>query len=385
MKIGIITLVSDNYGNKFQNYAVEQLLSEYGEVQTFKLAELYSDSLQQANLINKLSPKHLYNAIICRLMYCYDLNHTDKGVVYNFLYAKMHSKKLLKLQKKRSEHFDEFSNKNLHISKKVLNRDNTTKEWADQYDAFVCGSDQIWNPYYSTTSDLAFCSFAPEKTICISPSFGVSQIPEHRVNEYKLWLKNINSLSVREEAGQSIIKELTDRDAELLLDPTMALSFEKWISLCKEPKYHLPDKYILCYFLGKFDKKYKKQVNNFAKKHNLPVVMLFDIMSPEYYTYDPAEVLYSIKNAEYILTDSFHGTVFSILFHKNFYVFDRNEGGASMNSRLDTLLNKFNLSDRYISKKSNDIDASKWNSVSLILEKEREKTLVYINDCLRNG
>ncbi len=386
MKIGIITLVSDNYGNKFQNYAVEQIFSQHGEVETFKLDNLYvAPANSNGGVLKKLTPKHIKNALTYRLMYKYDLNRTDKGLLYNILFAQKNSTKLLELKKERSERFNEFSKKELHISPKILNRENTTKDWVDNYGCFVCGSDQIWNPTYATTSELAFCSFAPEKTICLSPSFGVSQIPDYRTYKFSRWLNNIPALSVREEAGQKIIKDLTGRDAEVLLDPTMLISIDEWNNLIKKPENNLPEKYVLCYFLGKFDKHYSKKVNDFAKKHNLPVVMLFDIMSPEYYTFDPAEVLYAIKNAEYVLTDSFHGSVFSILFHKNFYVFNRNEGGSSMNSRLETLLKKFNLKERFNLNDGTKIDIDTWEYADNILETEKAKAKEYITNILGNG
>lgn len=153
-------------------------------------------------------------------------------------------------------------------------------------------------------------------------------------------------MSVREEDGQKIIRELTGRNAEILLDPTMLLPQNQWNALSKKPHKELPEHYVVCYFLGMIDKKYNKIIQDFAKKVKLPIIMLFDISYPDYYVFDPNEVLYCIKNAEYVLTDSFHGSVFSILFKKNFYVFGRNEGKINMSSRLNTLLNTFDLNER---------------------------------------
>ena len=255
-----------------------------------------------------------------------------------------------------------------------MNQNNTTEDFTQQFDYFICGSDQIWNPSYKTTSALAFCSFAPEKTVCLSPSFGVSKIPDHRKEEYAKLLKDIYKLSTREEKGSEIIKELTNREAPVLLDPTMILPTEKWHDLCKKTKIELPEKYIACYFLGKIDKEYRRRIKKFAKENNLPIVMLFDITTPQYYTLDPAEVLHIIKNSQYVLTDSFHGSVFSILFHKNFCVFARNEGGSSMNSRLETLLLKFGI------KNTLDISQEEWGSVDNVIISEREKTKKYLEE-----
>lgn len=186
MKFGIVTLVSNNYGNKYQNYAVEQILSEYGEVETYGLENLYNKPTSAEKFkIKKLNPLYIKEVLISRLMYKYDINRVDYGIIHNLKYAKRNSKKLLMLQKKRCQRFKQFSDEELHISSALLNRNNITKAWVDSIDYFICGSDQIWNPNYATTSELAFCSFAPEKTICLSPSFGVSEIPTYRMEEYR--------------------------------------------------------------------------------------------------------------------------------------------------------------------------------------------------------
>lgn len=384
LKIGIITLVSDNYGNKYQNYAVEQLLSKYGEVETFRLEELYQiPSVAEKSFWKKLNPLYIKEVLISRLMYKFDLNQIAFGILHNYIYVKRHKQELIQLRNKRSERFHMFSDKYLHISEKKLNYDNATQEWADKFRWFICGSDQIWNPTYATTSKLAFCSFATEKTICFSPSFGVSEVPDYRKEEYSRWLKSIRELSVREEAGQKIIKELTGRNAVLLLDPTMILPKEKWEEIAHKPEAELPNRYIVVYFLGRVDKSYKNQIEKIAKEKALPLVTLFNVLTPEYYIMDPSEVLYTILHADYIITDSFHGTVFSILFHKNFTILSRKESGANMNSRIDTLVKKFNLEDRIDLGQLNIIDQQQWNKIDEILYEERIKAIKYLNSAFK--
>ena len=132
MKFGIITLVSDNYGNKYQNYAVEQILSEYGEVETYGLENLYNKPLSaEKSKIKKLNPLYIREVFISRLMYKYDINRVDYGIIHNLKYAKRNSKKLLTLKKKRSQRFRQFSDEKLHISSILLNRENITKDWIE--------------------------------------------------------------------------------------------------------------------------------------------------------------------------------------------------------------------------------------------------------------
>jgi exopolysaccharide biosynthesis predicted pyruvyltransferase EpsI len=165
----------------------------------------------------------------------------------------------------------------------------------------------------------------------------------------------------------------------------MLISIEEWVKLCRKPENNLPEKYIVCYFLGKIDRNYRKKIETFAKEKNLPIIKLLDITAPEYYSYDPAEVLYIIMHSKYVLTDSFHGTVFSILFHKQFYVFERTEGGASMNSRLETLIEKFGLEDCiHAMEKIHNISEEHWNRVDEILNVERKKTFLYIQKSIDN-
>lgn len=111
--------------------------------------------------------------------------------------------------------------------------------------------------------------------------------------------------------------------------------------------------------------------------------MLFDISYPDYYVFDPNEVLYCIKNAEYVLTDSFHGSVFSILFKKNFYVFGRNEGKINMSSRLNTLLNTFDLNERQYTGGVENISNNKWKEVEIILKKEINHANEFISQALK--
>lgn len=381
MKFGIITLVGDNYGNKYQNYAVEQLLKKHGDVETFSLekANKLPASFNKKKTINKLSPQYIKQFLNSRLMSRFDLNNTVHSIFYRLVYAFINKKNLIRLKKERSAAFKRYQDTFLNVSKRIISKENCSeKEWLNQYDCFFCGSDQIWNPTYATTSELAFLTFAKGKSVAIAPSFGLSVIPDCAVEDYKNWLNQISVLSVREVAGQKIIKNLTERHADVLLDPTMAIDVVEWRNCSKKPENPLPQKYLLCYFLGQVDKNYKKAIVNFAKQKNLEIVRLFDIESPKYYTYDPNEVLYSILNAEYVMTDSFHGSVFSILFKKNFFVFDRNEGGHSMSSRLDTLLSTFGLQDRKYGANFDDITQSQWYFTNEILKKERQHTNDYI-------
>lgn len=383
MKIGIVTLVSDNYGNKFQNYAVEQILHQYGDIETFQLAE-YPIKKSEMSLLSKLKFSYIRQVLVSRMMYKYDITNAQRSIIQNLLYVTRNKKNLLESQEARHKKFIEFQSKYLHVSNKILDKDNCSDlEWQNQYACFTVGSDQIWNPSYSTTTELAFLNFVKNRpTIAIAPSFGISEIPEKDQLNFQNWLNKITYLSVRENAGKNIIRNLTEREAEVLVDPTMVLQKEKWELLMQRPS-NLPKRYVLCYFLGMVDREYKQYIEIQAKNKGLEIVELFNIEKPEYYILDPSEVLYCIRHAEIVYTDSFHGTIFSILFQKQFLVFERNESGAKMNSRLDTLLSTFGLSGNTYdegAKRKKQVD---WCKVDAILTTERERFTTYLERCMK--
>lgn len=381
-KIGIITLVGDNYGNKFQNYAVEVLMKQYGNVETFRIEQCNNFIVEnERKITEKLKLSYIKQVLTSRLMYKYNINNTQRPLLSNLVYVLKNRKSIIKAQQERHNKFKNFNKKYLHISDVIISHNNMNDEWLKHYDYFVCGSDQIWNPGYTTTSDLAFLSFASrEKCIALSPSFGVSEIPESLHNMYCDGINGIEMLSVREEAGKKIIFDLTGRNAEVLVDPTMAIDVSEWEKIATKPEIELPDKYLLCYFLGKVDNKYRTIIKKIAEKNNLEIVSLFDIEHTEYYSLDPSEVLYCIKNATMVTTDSFHGTVFSILFHKDFTVFERNEGGLSMSSRLETLLKRFGLQSKlcYSSLNTEVID---WDVVDKCIISARNDYYEYFKKC----
>lgn len=199
----------------------------------------------------------------------------------------------------------------------------------------------------------------------------------------KIGLKNLKNISVREEKGAEIVKNLTSQKAEVCVDPTLLLSANEWDEIIKKPEKMPKGKYIFTYFLGKYSKKRKKYIYDFAKENNLEVVNLGRLQYLKYYYIDPSEFLYLLKNSEIVLTDSFHGSVFSIIYKKPFYIFEREENIKSMNSRIETLLNKFDLKERKIKNYSNKISLDcDYSKIDDILEKEKNKSMEFLKNSL---
>lgn len=237
-----------------------------------------------------------------------------------------------------------------------------------------------------------FLLFAPkEKRISYAASFGVPEIPENRKKHFSQWLMEMKAISVREQRGAEIVKELTGRTVPVVIDPTMLLSTEEWDEIACAPYWWLNQKeckgYVLLYFLGKMPTQIRNNVQKISKEKNLMIVNLMDENNMWYLT-SPAEFLYLVAHAELVYTDSFHATVFSILYHTPFITCKKYEKTPkdNMHSRLVTLLERFQYADRLVTEEDNYILSNPFEmnfaNVDHILEKERHKSACFLTKAL---
>lgn len=366
-KIGIMTLNGYyNYGNRLQNYALQESLKFLGFV--------------VETIINRRTPKK--TKFIKRI-------HNLGTNSYKEIYIKAYNKTWRKIRKKsivkRTENFKEFTLNYINETNYFISENNIPKNLSDRYDYFVTGSDQVWNPVNTLGSSIFFLTFAEKhKRIAYAPSFGVSEIKPEYKEKYKEWISEIPWLSVREDDGARIIKELTGRDAPVLVDPTLLLTKEKWLSIAKEAQNKPKGNYLLTYFLGGIPPKYKKQIKKIAKVNNLEVINLADIRDKETYRTGPSEFIDYINSCSVFCTDSFHGAVFSILFEKPFIVYERMGSTLSMFSRIETLLKKFKLESRKAEniKSNEDVFNIDFSHVPAILEAEKKKSYDFLKEAL---
>lgn len=345
MKIGIVTIDSVNYGNKLQNYALQHVLRDFGfEVETY----FYNTTIN--NIHNKI-----------KMMAC--------CIVRSKAYKFSSFRKLIK--------WSQFTFDTLYLNKDITN----------QYKYFIAGSDQIWNPLFSFNGIANFLTFVrPEKRISYAASFGVNHIPLEKKKDYIKWLSEIPNISVREETGADIVEELIGVRPQVVLDPTLLLTSAEWHKIAKKPSFKLPKKYALKYFLGNSDENVSTVQNYLSDEKGLNT---FDIralnkMGKEI-PVGPSEFLYLIENAECVITDSFHGSVFSILFKKPFVVFDRKDKEKDISSRIDSLCSMFKLNaNRYGDEKFDIENLMKldYSHVEAILLKEKEKSLSFLRKSL---
>lgn len=353
-RIGIVTIFdsSGNYGNKLQNYAVINMYSRFGlECKTLATEERAKvTSVIKSNLINTvrrvIKGKRRYNPYqICRLI--------------------------------KFEKFNKLLNVDYSLLKgKTLN-----------YDYFSVGSDQVWNPSFYKYDNrrknfylLTFCE--SHNKISFSPSFSINVMPLEWSNWFSKNLQSFKALSVREEAGAKIIKDLTGRDATVLVDPTMLLTKEEWRKVSKKPRGAMQG-YILTYFLSSKCDEAKEKLEKIRGDKEV-----YELLNPDdkvTRTAGPSEFLWLIDHAELILTDSFHACIFSFLFNKPFIVYDRNWNEGNMNSRLETLLSKFHLERKYAnSRLDNDIWEHNYSEGYKQLEIEREKAINFLKKALED-
>jgi len=305
---------------------------------------------------------------------------------------RMHHEYLANAEK-RDRKFDEFTNKYfVKVSKPIRNYEEL-QEYSHKFSDIIVGSDQMWLPSGLGTKFYNLL-FAPDECnkIAYASSFGVSTIPKNQIDKTRIYLDRIEHISVREKSGQKIVKELTDRDVPIILDPTMIVTRAQWDNSIQDKRI-IPDDYIFCYFLGN-NQSHRIEANKLSKKTGLKIVSLkhmdeyipsdeaFGDLAP--YDVGPEEFVNLIRHAKYVCTDSFHGSVFSIIYHKQFITFNRfAEGQNSRNSRLDTLFQNIGLSRRYdkdiIAEMIEPID---YDEVDRKLEKLRKVSHDYIVDAL---
>ena len=226
-----------------------------------------------------------------------------------------------------------------------------------------------------------FLTFARNnQKISYAASFGVNEIPYERKFEFAEYLKNFKAISVREKQGARIVEELVKRNAAVVLDPTLLLNENEWKQVEKKPVCSPKKEYVFVYSLGDKTDRFKDKIKQLKEKYEI-----FDVRSVQKNGKElpigPSEFLYLIRNAEEVLTDSFHATVFSIIFHKKFVTFNR--PGLNMNSRIESLAELTGAKNRLT--ECGDLNCEteiNYVNVDRILEEERRKSFDFLKDAL---
>jgi len=380
-KVAILTIQrSKNYGAVLQSYALQQTINKFGlSCEILDLLRPIHTGYKSTNHNMPLEPYYKKNTNTPNKAFFYNIKLT----IYNFLEQSLSRKKMLG--------FQQFEQMNLTFSQHSFCCSDDLYLTLLDYDYYVTGSDQVWNPTFPYSPEPYFLTFVPQGVprIAYAPSFGVSEIHEAIQSQYKQWINGITHLSIRERQGADIIYQLTGRNALTVLDPTFLLTGIEWEKIAKKP--NIKCQYIFCYSLGDvsglMDLCYYVQeitgypiykIGNCKDLYNRRVKAILNA--------DPQEFIGLIMDAAIVITNSFHGTAFSINMKKNFYTFTTSALGTdSRNSRLISLLDLFGLSKRLINSidelpLSPDFDVA-YDEVSTILSIEREKSHCYLYNC----
>lgn len=348
-KVGLcLAFKGTNYGMLLQAYATQQIVESYG---------FDTEIIDYRSGKNK-GIKPSFAAIHVAITKILDKVLARKKRINIETYDEMH----IRNDNERKESSKSFSDKYLHNIVKC-NGITELKEKSKEFYAVLVGSDQLWLPDMAVTNFYTLRFAAPGvRRISYATSLGVSSYPNYAKKAAGDYWKEIDFLSVREEQGREIIQSIVDIPVDIVADPTYLLTKEEWLERIPKRKI-VDDGYILCYFLGKTDK-FVGFAKRFAKSKNLRLVSILsnECNSDDFSVFDevligkgPEEFINLIRNASYVLTDSFHGLAFSVINEKQFYIFYRNrpEVKQSRNSRIDNIVKLWGVQDRLIADPEN--------------------------------
>lgn len=349
-KIGIAAVTyKDNFGSALQTYATQYTLERLGfDAKIFEIKGVHKGIMIKkviyylGRLMDPVEAKYLFANLFSR--------SRKKTSVSGDHFAKDMQTRNLKYKE-----FNKKWNKMLPLCK---GWNGLTKQ-ASEMDFVVVGSDQLWRP-----SNIVGCyytlEFVPDKVpkISFSTSFGVPELPSRLHRHAKKFLSRFSHISVREDSGRDIVKAESGRDATVVCDPTMMLTAEEWRHI-QDEKPFAEGKYILCYFMGD-NPEHREFAKKLKEKTGCRIIGLLhgatyiasdeDFADEKPYNVGPSEFINLIRNAEYICTDSFHGSVFCILNQRPFFSFRRwpDTSKFSANDRLYTLLRFTGLENRML-------------------------------------
>ncbi|MEE0779400.1 MAG: polysaccharide pyruvyl transferase family protein [Massilimicrobiota sp.] len=315
-----------NYGAMLQAYALQKILKERNY------------NVEFLNYHDKDIDKHY------KIIYTQGENiiMKFKAIIASFYY--------LPINIKRYQVFKKFQNQYLITTKQVYKNEYEVKQNPPCSDIYITGSDQVWSSNSDRNlSDIYTLNFGDDKTkrISYAASIGLDKLSDKQKEIYKVKLKKIDYMSVREITAKRILSDIYKEDINVVLDPTLLLSKDEWDFFCDDIQ-PVPEKYILVYIVNKNDQ-CTRIVNELSSITGLKVIHFgrgkkYENILKSSYSEGPKEFVKLIQNAEYIVTTSFHATVFSIIFNKKFWVVPHQVTG----SRVIDLLNELDLSERMV-------------------------------------
>lgn len=380
-KIGIITILKcNNFGAELQAFATQNKLQQMGyDAEIIDYLYYKHPDFKYTRRAKPVWKRSLKTDIIEYVKY------QILGKVLNVIGAV-----LIKKQRILDKKFNDFHLKNTRLSKTYYSIEELYAAKMD-YDVYMVGSDQVWNPGTGANLSPYFLTFAPNeaKKVAYASSFGVANIPDTLKQTYTEWINNIDYLSVREDAGVHIIEQLTGRESMVVLDPTLLLRKEEWIGLFGNPNQEKG--YVLIYETYR-SAKLLQMAYYYGQKHQVPIYRIQTrailnkkdegVVNLE--DCGPEDFVRLIANAGLVLTGSFHGTAFSVNMGVPFFSVLSRE--RKNNSRITSLLENLDL-DRRIVYEDDSFDSISWDDYDVVktqnlLEKERVQSLSFLKEAI---
>lgn len=321
-KVGIVSCYfQPNYGSMLQALATQMALDKLGyENETIDISGFNGE-------INKAKMLYFAKASLTS-----DILLTKIGRAKDAVVRKFQKNDYTRSAGIRNKAFRRFEKEHFRLSEKYTSKADLSNKCKEKYSAVLVGSDQLWLPG-NIAGDYYTLNFVPKEvnTIAYATSFGQSALPSDSAKKATVFLKKIRHIGVREESGQKLVKELAERSVPVVCDPTLLFTVDEWMSI-QDKKPIINGDYIFVYFLGS-NPLHREFVSRLKKETGLKVVCLPHI--DEYvkedeecsdltlYDVDPGQFLNLIRNAKYVCTDSFHCSVFSIQYKKEFFTFRR--------------------------------------------------------------
>lgn len=376
MKVGIITWWRNNYGSILQALALQQKLNQYNDLQYEIICQFGKKSTSVDNVFDKIKSV--------------GLAETCKRVFWKVAF------KGLRLRNKKMQ---QFVDENLKVSNQQYN-EHDIADSNKYYDTYICGSDQIWNPDLVPTDSMYWLPFVEKgkNKIAYAPSFGASTVTEKQKEQIKANLSTFKAVSCRENSGARTINQIIgEKKCEAVLDPTMLIERDYWDTISEDKIYD--EKYIFAYML-RGTAAQRKYIEKIARERNLKIVSIpfldyekidpYDLKFGDYKLWDanPAEFISAIRHAEYVFCDSFHCIVFSILYHRPFFVFPKvgadGKVKKSQISRMTDLLEIAEIKNRILlDNEEADLDAEiDWNNSDKRIQKARCDSERYLEQAL---
>lgn len=248
----------------------------------------------------------------------------------------------------RERYFEEFTNSYVDESITINDFDASQVD-TSLFSAAIVGSDQVWHNFFNRKEELEyfFLNFMPEKKrIAYAASFGFDSFPQKYEKLYNDGLKGIRYCSCREKSGCELVEKTIGKPIQQVLDPTLCLTADEWEKIAHKPKYDVPKEYALVYFIAGMPQQYESYIQNLSNSYNIKCIDIYNGGNDYFETTGPREFIWLIKNAKFVYTDSFHASVFSVLFQKQFLVFPRcNETGKGSYGRIEALLQLCSITD----------------------------------------